>query len=289
MKIAKRCVCCDGDRLAASPAVLMPFLAHRIFGWETTEVTADWGLRDLGPGRAYSLCNTLACAACGLIFLDMRFDDEEMAALYRGYRGPDYCATRTRFEPGYADRNALLGEGSPYAGEIEALLSPHLAPHLGAAIRVLDWGGDTGLNTPFRGRAAAHHVYDISDKPVVAGAERVGLEQAGAGGYDLVVSAHVLEHVSFPVRLLRDMAGAMTDQSILYLEFPHEELMRRPDSDGRAQAKRHWHEHINFFSEAAVDAMTVQAGLEIVQRISHAVSAGGATCQVFSVIARLRA
>ncbi|NEU12965.1 class I SAM-dependent methyltransferase [Methylobacterium sp. BTF04] len=283
MKIAKRCVCCGGERLVASPAILMPFLAHRIFGWDSTEVTAAWNLRDLAPGRVYSLCKTLDCAACGAIFLDMRFDDEEMGALYHAYRGPDYCAMRERFEPGYARRNAALAEGSPSLPQIETLLAPHLGPRP----RVLDWGGDTGLNTPFRGRCAAHHIYDISDKPVIAGAERVGLEQARAGRYDLVVSAHVLEHVSDPTGLLREMTSAMTRETILYLEFPHEELMRRADRDDRASAKRHWHEHINFFSEAAIDAMTARAGLAVLERVSHPVSAGGATSQVFSVIAKL--
>ena len=61
----------------------------------------------------------------------------------------------------------------------------------------------------------------------------------------------------------------------------------RTDRIERASAKRHWHEHINFFSEAAIDAMTARAGLAVLERVSHPVSAGGATCQVFSVIARL--
>lgn len=284
MKIAKRCVCCDGADLRASPAVLMPFLARRIFGWETTEVTEAWNMRDLAPGRVYGLCNTLACADCGLIFLDMRFDDEEMAALYHGYRGPDYCAVRERFEPGYGARNAALAEGSPYIPQIEAIL----ASYVGSSPRVLDWGGDTGLNTPFKGNTALHHVYDISDKAVVAGAERVGVEQAKSCGYDLVVSAQVLEHVPYPVDLLREMIGAMSAETVLYLEFPHEALMREPASMDRAGAKRHWHEHINFFSEAAVDAMMARAGLAVLHRRSHPISAGGRTGWIFSVVARLR-
>ncbi len=284
MKIAKRCVCCDGTELRASPAVLMPFLAHRIFGWETTEVTPAWTMRDLAPGRAYSLCNTLACRDCGSIFLDMRFDDEEMAALYRDYRGPEYCAARERFEPGYGARNTALTEGSPYIPQIEAILAPYVRP----APRVLDWGGDTGLNTPFRASAALHHVTDISDKAVVAGAERVGLEQARSHRYDLIVSAQVLEHVPYPGDLLREMAGTMSADTLLYLEFPHEALMRQPASADRAGAKRHWHEHINFFSEAGVDAMTARAGLAVLERRSHPVTAGGRTGWIFSVVTRLR-
>lgn len=285
MKIAKRCVCCDGTNLRASPAVLMPFLAHRIFGWEATDITDAWNMRDLAPGRAYSLCNTLECRDCGLIFLDMRFDAEEMAALYHDYRGPDYCATRERFEPGYADRNDALAAGSPYIPQVEDFLAPHVGPRP----TVLDWGGDTGLNTPFRARAARHHVYEISGKPVVAGAERVGLERVRSDVYDLVVSAQVLEHVPYPGDLLREMAGSMSPETILYLECPHEALMRRPATEDRAGAKRHWHEHINFFSEAALDTMVARAGLTLLERRSHPVTAGGRTGWIFSAVARLRA
>ncbi len=102
MKLAKRCVACDGDRLGHVPAVLMPFIADRIFGWRPTEISPEWGLRDIRAGNACSICKTMMCEDCGMLFLDMRFDDEEMAALYTDYRGDAYTTARDRFEPGYA-------------------------------------------------------------------------------------------------------------------------------------------------------------------------------------------
>lgn len=286
MKIAKRCVCCDGALLRRVPAVLMPFLAHRIFGWDSVEITRDWNMRDLALGRAYSVCNTLACEACGLHFLDMRFDDDEMAALYADYRGPMYRAERESFEPGYGARNDILLDGSPYIAAVETIL----APYVGITPRVLDWGGDTGVNTPFKARASAHHVYDISDKPVIAGAVRVSLEQARRSVYDLIVSSNVLEHVPFPREQLCEIAAVMNPETILYLEVPHEDVVRLiASSDERTGAKRHWHEHINFFTEEAINAMTEHAGLEILTRISHPVSAGGKGSYVFSIVARLSA
>ena len=109
-----------------------------------------------------------------MLFLDMRFDDEEMAALYADYRGEAYTRERDRFEPGYAARNAIMLEGSAYIGQIEAILEPYL----GAKPRVLDWGGDTGVNTPFRSRAMQHDVYDISNRPMVEGAALAGDAQS---------------------------------------------------------------------------------------------------------------
>lgn len=283
MRIARHCPCCGGEDLARSPAVLMPFIAARVFGWESVEVTPDWGLRDLAPGRAHSLCTTLACRACGLLFLDMRFDEAEMAALYADYRGPAYTALRERFEAGYGRRNAILNAGSPYIEAIERFLTPHL----NSPPAVLDWGGDTGINTPFRGRARLHHVLDISEKPVVEGAMRLGPEDVAPGAYDLIVSSNVLEHVPDPLGLVRTMAAAMGPDTILYLEVPHEDVVRLiPDPAARPGAKRHWHEHINFFTPEALDALLAGAGLACIERISHPVSAGGKDSHVFSLVAR---
>ena len=51
--ISRHCICCAGEQLQRSPAVLMPFVALRVFGHEPVEITADWGLRDLRQGMAH--------------------------------------------------------------------------------------------------------------------------------------------------------------------------------------------------------------------------------------------
>lgn len=284
MRIAKRCVACGGTDLARRPAVLMPFLARRIFGWEPAEIDAAWGLRDVPRGHALAGCNSVLCHACGMLFLDMRFDDEEMAALYAGYRGPDYTATRARYEPSYPARNALLLDGHAHLPEIERLI----APHLSGPPRVLDWGGDTGRNTPFRGRTALHHVHDISGEPVIEGAHAVTAAEARAGTYDLVVSSHVLEHLPDPRAALRDLAAAMRPGTLLYVELPHEDAIRlHPRPADRLAHKRHWHEHVNFFSESALDRLLEAAGLRPVQRLSRPVHVAGRDVHVFSLLARL--
>ena len=283
MKIARRCICCDSGRLASRPAILMPFIANRVFGWEPVSIDASWGMRDLPQGAAQGVCRTLMCEECGILFLDMRFDDEEMAALYDDYRGPAYTVTRERFEPGYAARNTLFDDGADYGAQAEALL----APLLPARPRVLDWGGDSGVNTPFRGRAAQHDIYDISGRPVIDGARAVDHAAARANRYDLIACCHVIEHVSYPFDILRDMADTMRDDTLLYLEVPFEDVVRLNDEPARRlELKRHWHEHINFYSAEAVDALLRRAGLSVVARDTHPITAGGKTTHVFAVAAR---
>jgi SAM-dependent methyltransferase len=261
----------------------MPFIADRAFGWSPTQISPAWGLRDLSAGMAYSVCKSMQCADCGMLFLDMRFDDEEMAALYDDYRGEAYTAARSRFEPGYAARNALLLDGSGYNAQTEAFIEPYL----NASPRVLDWGGDSGVNTPFRSRAAQHDIYDISSRPVVEGARAVDHDMAKANIYDLIVFSNVLEHVPYPREALREIVSVMRPETILYVEVPHEEAVRLiEDPTQRLESKRHWHEHINFFTPEALDALLRDVGLRKIKRMSHPVTAGGKESHVFSIVAQ---
>ena len=121
VSVARHCICCESARLDRSPAVLMPFVAKRVFGHEPVEITADWGLRDLKAGMAYTLCNSLQCADCGVLFLDYRFGDEQMAALYGGYRDQTYTRERDHYEPGYASMAAQdFAQRHAYVADVEA-------------------------------------------------------------------------------------------------------------------------------------------------------------------------
>jgi len=285
MKISHACVACHSTRLRSRPAVLMPFLAARIFGWQPTTITPEWGLRDIDAGQAYSLCATLMCDECGMIFLDMRFDADEMDALHRDYRGAQYTELRNRFEPGYAALNAMLREGGDYTAQVEAFIRPHLTCD---RPRVLDWGGDTGANTPFRAEAVRHDVYDISQRSLVEGATAVTEDEIRPGAYDLVVLANVLEHVSHPTATLRLVTSAMDQDTLLYIELPYEDLIRQHHSnDERLALKRHWHEHINFFTPDSLDHLLRNTGLQTVSRTTKAVTVAGRERHVFLIAARL--
>lgn len=281
--IATHCACCGGAELEKSPAVLMPFVAKRVFDWDLVEITADWGLRDLQCGHAYAVCNSLHCRECGLLFLDLRFDNSEMGRLYHDYRGTQYTCQRDACEPGYARRNEALLQGGGYAMQVEAFLAA-LLPEPDS---VLDWGGDTGVNTPFRGRMSTHHVFDISDRPLVDGASRVGCEDIRSVHYDLVVLSQVLEHVPEPLALLETVVAALDDDSLLYIEVPYEGLVQTI-ATGNAQwrDKRHWHEHINFYSEGALRSLIGRAGLEVCQLDTLEVDVGTGPLQVFSIACR---
>jgi hypothetical protein len=239
MKIATRCPACDGVQLVHSPAVLLPFVAYRVFGWEPFVTEND---------TAYSICNTIRCIACGMVFCDIRFDDDELARLYKGYWGEEYTAQRKQYEYGYGERVWQHADKTDYVTSIEWFLAPHLT----LPVSILDWGGDTGMNTPFKDQSTKLHIYDIGDNPVKFG-ERVA---SGSPPYDLVVCGNVLEHAPYPYKLIQDILPNMSKDTVLYIEIPY--------VPSAFKSKLYWHEHINFFSEAAINRLLFRCGLDII-------------------------
>jgi hypothetical protein len=225
---------------------------------------------------------------CGALFLDIRFSDGEMARLYHGYRDAMYVQQRERFEPGYAERNRSFESGSSYIGLVEELLISHLPNQ---HPKVLDWGGDTGINTLFRQSASVLHVYDISAVPVVHGARSVTRREF-LPDYDLIVLSQVLEHVPNPEAIIRDIVPVMHKDSILYIEVPYEDLMRGTPPDGMTshdlyRAKRHWHEHVNFFAHAALHALVTRCGLETAELTTMSVTTAGRSCHISCLVCKL--
>lgn len=239
----------------------MPFVANRVFGHEPIEIAEEWGLRDIRHGMAYSLCSTVECLACGVLFLDYRFSQRELALLYRDYRGPDYTDTRLKFEPGYAAVANHYGGRAAYISEVEKWL----ADLLPAKPRVLDWGGDSGVNAPFRFACSTLHVYDISGVEPCPEALGVSLADCAREYYDLISCIQVLEHVPYPLQVLEQATKLMGHSTILYIEVPLEELFTKELVNGeRGRLKRHWHEHINFFSPSSLTAMAASLGISVI-------------------------
>lgn len=259
IRIADCCICCGSPQLSRSPAILMPFVTMRALGITPIEITQDWGIRDLKQGTSYMPCQSLQCQACGALFLDIRFTDAQMNALYHDYRDADYTRQRDVFEPGYASTVANdYRHRHTYLDTLEAWLAPYLPP----APVVLDWGGGDGTNTPFLGKGTVH-VHDISGITPIAGAIPAPAEPSNVA-YDMIVCAQVLEHVPAPLELLMEMRQRLSPTTRLYVEVPHEALLREhPDSLALAQSKRHWHEHINFFSKRAMHALFARLGLTV--------------------------
>jgi hypothetical protein len=60
------------------------------------------------------------------------------------------------------------------------------------------------------------------------------------------------------------MSRAIHAHTLLYIEVPLEALtVAEPDPIARLRAKRHWHEHINFFTRESMRALIERAGFNV--------------------------
>lgn len=240
MKIVDHCVVCGNASLTYTPAAFHPFVMHRIFQWIPVRIR----INDEQNVLTFSVCKTITCANCDFEFVDIRFDDEEMRKLYSGYREEEYTALREYYEPGYRQLNDELDNQTVnYYADIEAFIlnTTPMRPR-----KVLDWGGNNGINTPFRD--AEIHIFDIAAKAPKYGKAVIEPEPP----YDLIVCSNVLEHVPYPRVLLRQITPYLNPESLLYLEVPRE-----------THGQTFWHEHINRFNEQSLAKLIEICGLRL--------------------------
>jgi hypothetical protein len=80
----------------------------------------------------------------------------------------------------------------------------------------------------------------------------------------------------------------MSMRTLLYVEIPCEDLIRaHPDRKDVHTLKRHWHEHINFFTRAGLAALLERCGLGVAEVRTIETEGGGKPWHVFSVACRL--
>lgn len=239
------------------------------------EITGDMKFRTIKQGTTYALCKSLYCKNCGHLFVNYRFDDDEMSRLYKDYRGTEYCLLRSRYEPGYALQNdAFSGEVSDRVS-IEAFLCDLINPE---EISVLDWGGDKGKNTPFTDKARTVHIYEPSGvKPEVLNAVNVSEPGEFLLAYDLIVLSNVLEHIPFPAKALKTIVDYMSASTVLFIEVPYETIQFNASGQKpfrQPLQKLHWHEHINFFSLDSLASLLDTSSLEILRSQVQEVNRG---------------
>ncbi|MER1939718.1 class I SAM-dependent methyltransferase [Castellaniella sp. FW104-16D08] len=282
-RIATACVCCGSKELSSAPAVLMPFVAHRALGWPPVFIDESWGLNTVKKGYAYTICRSLHCNHCGFLFLDIRFSDREMSNLYGGYRDEEYVRLREFYEPGYRLRNEELKKRAGYLVIVDDFIKLHLScDH--PPPRVLDWGGGTGCNSPLAAIRSKLDIYDISGDDPISGAYAVTLAQAQNCEYDLVSCCQVLEHVPYPADILQRIMTCMSDSTLLYIDVPFEGIMNNPEKC--MIQKRHWHEHINFYSVESIRKLLDSVGLSLIGVDVRVERVGESKISLLQVVAR---
>jgi hypothetical protein len=228
-----------------------------------------------------------SCLHCGSAWFSHAYSDSEMDLLYSNYRGSTYTAVRSHWEPWYDEglNRGLSDDHGVRRSRVEGLkkfLSTHLSP--ADLSVVVDVGGDRGQYIPFGDK---RFVADPSQRTLEKGVIRVD-SAAEVNSPDLIMSCHLLEHLSDPMTELEAYSHArwvyvevpsgtpnvsMSRRASTYLSYvlaASPALWRRiaRPAAGRSSGLRsqplRLSEHVNFFTPAGIETLMRNAGLDVV-------------------------
>ena len=164
-------------------------------GNRSPAVISPW-IRELAKVQRW-ISSLVVCGGCGTGWFDQAFDSSELARIYEDYREPRYTRIRNRWEPWYTSSwNDALSDDESTVSSRNAALGEFLLRHLPDISQgtVVDVGGDRGQYIPTGLRRI---VIDPSNRELVPGVERIST-LASLREADLLISAHVLEHLPDP-------------------------------------------------------------------------------------------
>jgi hypothetical protein len=280
-----------------------PFFLKRVLNMEVRTSQARHPLRLLArrlcalPQRLFekvygssAYVEMQICMDCSFIQAKHSFPDDALGRLYADYRSASYNQERIHYEPTYA---ALAKDVGVSDREVETRVGG-LTAWLGDKIEsendfsMLDFGGSDGRFLPrLEGRK---FVFEISDISPLGGIVRIRNE-ADLATYSYVQVAHVLEHVSEPLALLKHVSSFVKPSGCLYIEVPLEltDVEIAGLRNGTARRGLAIHEHINVFCPSSITCLVEAAWLDLISIQSAPVDLGWITGTNIRALCRKRA
>jgi hypothetical protein len=204
MNYSDTCVICNSNNLNKYSAVISPFLAERIWGIKSFPLNLFW------------------CKDCDFIFYNLRPDDDEMSKLYNNYRDHDYQKQREKHEKWYTEQiNHLISGDTEQKNRKAAsyeIIKSSIDIH--QVNTIIDYGGDRGQFILDEFTNATKYVYDISNVNPVAGVNTINNKADILQKFDFIMCCNLIEHVSYPLDILRSLKEFAHSKSIFYFEVP---------------------------------------------------------------------
>lgn len=295
MKIDRFCPLCGNNKCTSHWACVSDFLMDRMFRWDAPKD-----------------CRLQHCQACDFYFFDIRPDDKEIQRFYEGYRDDEYQHNRQKYEKSYSTEfNSTLGAHPIEIANRIAIMEQMMSSNdVSFALDVLDYGGNEGRLIP-ESVSGAKYCYDLSGAETVLSVTKLTAADLGRHAYGLIMLQHVLEHIPYPVKFLKEnIYPLLNEESFLYIELPYEiELVlpmlarnRTPFYSFKNRFKLYrpswflpslpfksgpeFHEHINGFSLASLTSLLAGAGLEKVDAQLLDLDAGWCQVKILICLAR---
>lgn len=202
--------------------------------------------------RKFAEIDAILCEACGLIFTNPRFSENDIDTKYETIGKLESARKRGKNNPAF--RTWERGE------RILNLLSP-LNSKKNDKGKVLDYGGAEGHNLmPFAKSGYSCYLVDYIQFAPREDIVYLGknLDDLSADdSFDIILLCHTLEHIINPQKMIEALINHLSEDGLLYVEVPlgawlEWEKLNEPLT------------HINFFSEESLYKAFDRAGLNII-------------------------
>jgi len=177
------------------------------------------------------------------MFKEPRFSKEELNRLYN----TDYDKNRKKYEPKWKKYTDQERKNIDKA----RIFRPQMIYEIITSIsnenkinKILDFGGGDGNNI-IKFSFAKKYLFDPSTSIMSDSLIKISKIDEDAP-YDLIVCAHVLEHIVNLGEVINDLTKLLTENGIIYIEVPY-------DFMGAIREKSGIDEHINFFSLTSIN------------------------------------
>ena len=298
MKHTFSCIICNSKEMDSLSAVVHPFIAERI--WKRAPFGIEFD----------------HCKSCGITFFNPRPSDDELNALYTGYRGAKYQQARQKHEKEYTvEFNRMLGDCG-WNLHRKAVLSKIIKTNVDShrIKSVLDYGGDRGQFIPPDFSNAEKYVYEISGLKPIAGVKTIKkLSESTDRKFDFIMCCHLLEHVPYPSEIINNIKLFARKNTVFYFEVPYELPFAMHDAVRTGRPKQvvfsflrqmpflynyvaamrpsirvKMNEHINFFSEKSLAMLLTLNGIDVTYIKTNMVSVGRKKSMTISCLGKLR-
>jgi predicted nucleic-acid-binding Zn-ribbon protein len=303
----KQCPCCGDHSQIQYEAIIAPFIQDYI---------------KLSNNKSTTIL--IQCGSCGHRYFEDRFDDHEMEQLYSGYRGDSYFQIRRKNEPWYSSGVNTSNLDPNIISKRKEGLKNFLIPFLTQVsenLIVADIGGDAGQFIPLE-IADQAYVVEASAQMPVSGVIRVDTINDIPKPVNLLMCAHVLEHIATPEIFINEILSSsnLSPNCIFYFEVPLERFYISPMLKSKWYQKylrsivpfrritigvdffsvlsrsylnavfppfvMKLHEHLNYYTKLSLSKLMLNTGLEVVEVIEEKASNLSTHQGVIRLIAR---
>jgi hypothetical protein len=178
-------------------------------------VISPW-IRDLAK-VSNRLTRLVICSECKGAGFTITYDNAQMNNLYSGYRGFEYGKKRKKWEAWYTSEYNAAHENDEFINErmnkIKGFIQEQGTLDFSS---VLDVGGDRGQYIPQFESVTKKYVLEKSNRKLMSGVIRVN-DLAEVDSVDLVIYAHILEHVNDPMKEIEELSKI---SRYIYIEVP---------------------------------------------------------------------